>query len=46
MADLVPPYRGVLVFLQLRSEGAELRCDCGVCLGDLILEGRVPAKGN
>ena len=45
-ADLVPPHGGVLVFLQLRAEAAEFRCDCGACLGELILEGFVPAEGN
>jgi hypothetical protein len=45
-ADLVTAHGWVLVFLQLRAEIVEFGCDCGVCLGELILEGFVPAEGN
>ena len=38
--------RGPGVFAVLRADTVEFRCDCCVCLGYMILEGRVPAKEN
>ena len=45
-SELVPPHRGVLVFLQLRANTVEFICDCCVCLGYMFFEGLVPAKVN
>ena len=45
-ADLVPPHRGVLVFLQFRADAVEFVCDCRVCLRDVIFEGSGPAIKN
>jgi hypothetical protein len=45
-SNLVTAHRGVLVFLQLRTDAVEFGCDCCVRLGYVILEGFVPAKVN
>jgi hypothetical protein len=45
-SNLVTAHGGLLVFLQFGSEAVEFGCYCSVCLGNVIFEGRVPAKKN
>jgi hypothetical protein len=43
---LVSAHRGVLVLLQPLPEAVKFGCYRCVCLGNLLFEGRVPAKKN